>query len=503
MATCPKCRKRFRFRALEKSNDPVLESRREQERSNHGFRDVSREENSPRRQPILSEQPAPQAEHTGAAPSAARPYAVPKIQRPQSAFREAAEQADADIWEAMDALHQRWQNQMDQQVTEVVTPRPSAKMSPPRPAAPSRAENTPPREAPQEEQVERPAQAPQSPDTSQDFHDSQDAEAADTQPRTQAVSTSFPSMSELYESMADEEWRSPTMASIGLGSSTPSANTRTLVNYSERGSTPEDIVEEDIKILQHSPTAKRPLRDLGKLKEFLEPKISPPDEFAEGPVSAENEEDAAEYYPGPFTEHEHGETNVPWENPENYGGWPKALVSTIYMVMLRAPSFFSSLGKPSTSLSHCYLFFLILGYIAIIGSVFWGELTQLLIQDAPPRLDNLLTLPVLLVVAPLALGLMQLFVTGCIRLQLRVLAPDRADFATSYRITAYAVAPFVVCLIPFVGPYIAAGWFAYTLATGCRYALGLSWWASLAVTLPPAGLLIGGICWFFLSTPGI
>ena len=48
------------------------------------------------------------------------PLPMQKIQRPQSAFRETA--VKNDIWDAVDALHHKWEKQMDLHVTEVVTP---------------------------------------------------------------------------------------------------------------------------------------------------------------------------------------------------------------------------------------------------------------------------------------------------------------------------------------------------------------------------------------------
>lgn len=527
LATCPRCKNRFRFRALEKADAPVFDPPKEQSgQPDRGFREPPGKKPHAGRSPQGAPPLAPASEEGSAAPSAKTPaapsaeqprpsYTVQEVQRPQSAFREAAEQSGVDVWDAVDALHQRWENQMDQHVTEVVTPRPS-KADSSQQARPSR----------KERRISGVGAALSGDDGRAG------APAGD---RKDAGSPRFPAISDLYDSIAEEENEHASQSDLPP---LPDIAARTLVNYHEQGSSPEDIVDEDIKILQHSPSEHRPMRDLGKLKTIKEPRPEESEEPEDNepvvdgrdhtrilqdrppiktapqeqplqeqaphkqPPQEEPEEsfrELSQSFFGTPPDQEGEESQVPWENQEEYGGWFRALLTTIYFVMLRGPSFYSNLGKAGAPLSHCYLFFLTLGYIAIIGSVLWAEITMLIIRDAAPLVDNLLTLPVLLVVAPLALGLMQLFVTGCIRLQLKILAPDRSDFVTSYRITAYSVAPFVLCLVPFVGPSLGAAWFAFALATGCRYALGLSWGIAVAVTLPPAGLLIGGLCWFFLS----
>jgi hypothetical protein len=519
LATCPKCKNRFRFRALEKADTPVFDSSDDQkEQSGKGLRQPPGDSglrrpltnSTPKTSPPESAPPAPSSPSVeNIAPP---PFVMPEVQRPQSAFREVAEQTGADVWDAVDALHQHWESKIDQNVTEVITPLPSKSAAKRRKSA------------------SRKQQSSSDSDKNHAANVATDDRKADDQLGDEHTDkTAFPTMSDLYDSVGPEEERSsPKQNRL---SPLPDTSARTLVNYAEQGFSPEDIVDQDIKIMRHSSAESLPVRDLGKLKAGREPVEAPaPEEHAqpenmeapiEAPIDAPKEFSITEepdnimqsdsqapqtpvrvQFSSPVVlpeEHEEEESQVPWENQEEFGGWFKALLTTIYFVMLRGPSFYANIGRLGAPLSQCYLFFLIMGYLAIISSVLWAEIAMLIVQDAAPLVDNLLTLPILLVVAPLALGLMQLFVTGCMRLQLKILAPDRADFVTSYRITAYSVAPFVMCLVPFVGPTIAAVWFAFALTTGCRYAIGLSWGMSVAVTMPPAGLLIAGICWFFLA----
>ena len=544
LATCPKCKNRFRFRALEKADTPVFDSSDDQkEQSGKGLRQPPGD--SGQRRPLSKSTPQTSlpesAPHAPSSPSvedtAPSPLAMPEVQRPQSAFREVAEQTGADVWDAVDALHQHWESKIDQHVTEVITPRPAKSVAKRRKSASRKQQSFPDSDkdlitngATDDRQTDdRKADdlliAGQTDDKLADDHltvgQMDDRLADDQLGDGHTNSAAFPAMSDLYDSVdPEEEMGFPKQDRLSL---LPDTSARTLVNYAEQGSSPEDIVDQDIKIMRHSSAESLPVRDLGKLKAVRDPvEATAPEEHAqpeniEAPkefsITEEPDNIVQGDYQAPQTpvrvqfsapvvlpqDNEEEESQVPWENQEEFGGWFKALLTTIYFVMLRGPSFYANIGRIGAPLSQCYLFFLIMGYLAIISSVLWAEIALLILQDAAPLVNNLITLPILLVVAPLALGLMQLFVTGCMRLQLKILAPDRADFVTSYRITAYSVAPFVMCLVPFVGPTIAAVWFAFALTTGCRYAIGLSWGMSVAVTIPPAGLLIGGICWFFLA----
>ena len=107
LATCPKCKHRFRFRTLGDAGEPEAPP----------FA-------APNKQ-SLAREPFAQGR---SAPINADPAPTPQgleVQRPQGAIRETAARR-GDIWDAVDSLHHRWQTQMDQHVTEVVTPRPSA-----------------------------------------------------------------------------------------------------------------------------------------------------------------------------------------------------------------------------------------------------------------------------------------------------------------------------------------------------------------------------------------
>jgi hypothetical protein len=241
--------------------------------------------------------------------------------------------------------------------------------------------------------------------------------------------------------------------------------------YSEEGPDPEARVEQDIRMLK-DPRSYAPLRDLGRLREFAEEQ---PDEGRAG---------------------DGGAGGVPWENPALYG-WLGGFMASLRGVMFKGPEFFSCMGNEGSP-APGYLFFVLTGYICIFGSLAWRLAAEVLLPGVLPLPAGRAILPVLLLLAPAALGLMLLFVVGCIRIVLRVFAPDRAAFIPVYKVVSYSSAPFVLCVVPFIGPPLGAIWFLVSLVTGCRCALGLPWPLALLAPLPPALLMLGTVVACFI-----
>lgn len=402
LATCPKCKHRFRFRTARPAVETAPETRPER--------------------PPRSFSPPP----------------GPEVHRPQSAVRESAEQAD--IWDAVDALHERWQSQLDQHVTEVEQPgRPEAGD----PGSPSRQEK----------------------DTTSAEKDEAPAGAV-----TIALRTVRDADGPLPDAPAAPPSRAPAQPEQGGPDPMPEKGMPVAFPYGNGGARPEDRVEHDMQMLRREPPS-RPLRDLGRLKEF-------PD--------AEGDADDADTQAG----------DIPWENPAKYG-WVRGFMQTIRGVMFDAPVLFSCI-RPAGSLAPGYLFFLALGYLSSIATVAWGQAAAILLPGVFALPGAPMALPALLLLAPVALGLMLLFVTGCIKVVVSLFAPDKAIFPVIYRIVSYSVAPFLLSIVPFVGPVVGALWFLVALILGCRHGLGLSWGLACTAPLFPAAALLGGLVWYFL-----
>jgi hypothetical protein len=385
----------------------------------------------------------------------------------------------------MDSLHQRWQKQMDKNVTEVETPQPSRPVSGPQKVeAPLRereeehgaaSEQKQPEAAPAEPPrtvQPRPAEAPLSPQPVRAVQSClPEGPSAPEQP---VLSSSGPKSACSVEVPPVSE-----QPAQGKDSAEKESG-HFIFPYSDGGPDPEERVEQDMRMLRDA-SPERPLRDLGTLREFSDPQNA----GSSGQAAPDSQQ-----YPG-FTDNA-----IPWENPAR-NGWLRGFTATLHGVMFKGPEFFSGFNA-SGSLAPGYLFFLIMGYVTIISSLAWTQAAAILLPDLAPGLIGRVGLPILLLLAPIALGLMLLFVTGCIRITLRIFAPDQADFTVIYRIVSYAVAPFILSVVPFVGPPLGAIWFLVSLITGCRNSLGLSWPLAVLVPLPPALMLLFGLAWYFL-----
>ena len=482
LATCPKCKHRFRFRTLARAVDSE---------NSASAAPPSRGRNAPGPSTDLISM---------ARENADAPRGRAEVQFPQGAVRETVSH---DIWDAVDSLHHRWQTQMDQHVTEVETPRPAARIA---------AKDTSSR---------------QTADTSPTTGEASFSEPADSKPHSlRNIPLQVDDASSVSHTSHTSIDAQPMAAAIAY-SSTPS-----VFPYAEDGPPPEQRVERDMLLLKDS--SERPMRDLGKLDEFggfTQPDSagtsssgSTPDSGAySGQHSGQNatpgaatqgtaqaprrvqvtasfsdDSDLDDAYDNNDAEQDflQSESAIPWENPAKHG-WFRAFMDTLHGAMFAGPAFFSRFTAAG-SLAPGYLFFLLMGYIAILGSVIWAQATTLLLPMAEPLTSHRVGLPVLLLLAPIALGLMQLFVTSCIRIVLQLFAPSEANFPLIYKVVSYSVAPLVLSIVPFVGPVVGALWFLASLITGCRNALGVSWRLAVMAPLPPALLLLSSMVWYFL-----
>ncbi len=503
LATCPKCRHRFRFRTLPRAVTPESA-------------------------PAPSPRPAP---------------------RPAEIKSPADLSGHVDIWDAVDSLHHRWQTQIDMHVVEVETPRPAAaaangkapaepetpgdslaapspqKHSPsdqakaataapvpaeplkgaPAPAEPSKAASLPAPEksapaspaytralsvseesaAPGGETAARsaagripaapptPAQTPPAPglfDPAQVLPSAATCDPAQTQPAT-GTSGVIPSF--ISAGGTSQPSAAPKAGAAPAASSRQAA----VFSYALDGTPPEERVERDLRMLQA--TADRPLRDLGRLVDTGLPEGSPDEDGQEsGPSGAQN-----------------SGGDIPWEVPARHG-WLRAFMRTVHGVMFNAPSLFSRVSGEG-ALGSGYLFFLILGYLAILCSLAWARAAVALMDlpATPSQGGTDLLLPLLL--APIGLGLIQMFITGGIKVALTLFAPAQADFPKLFKIVGYAVSPLILSIVPFVGPPAGALWSLIALFMGCRFSLGLSWQLAVAAPLPPV-LLLGAAAWYVL-----
>ncbi len=379
VATCPKCRQRFRFRTLEPD-----------------------------------EKPSPP------------PPAPPK------------ERAPADIWEAVDALARNFP----------LPEKPPAKANQ-APAGQSRsvAKTTPPGNPASPVEV-LPGPAPVN------------AVADEAPPTDESTAEQTP---------ADPTHPKKAAPTLRTADAEPSAEEPAPVvfPYAEDDTPPEERVERDLRMLKKE-EENRPTRDLGHIDEWSEANTA----------GAVVEEDA------------------PWEDPGKHGrlgGW----LETLRRTLLGPAHFFAGLCA-SGSLAPAYLFFIIQSYVALLFTLLWSLVASITLNDStmftPPRMG----LPIMLLIAPLVVGLSLLFCAGAARTFLRITAPEKADFPGIFKILCYSSAAFLFCVIPFLGPVLAWAWFSVVLVGGFRHGLRLSWPLALLTAIIPAVLLPGSMALFFL-----
>ncbi len=507
LATCPKCKHRFRFRTVDTAAG-----------------EESLAASSGRTPGAPGAKNAPGTDRAAArlAESAPIPPGL-SSEHPQSAVREAVSRR-GDIWDAVDTLHQRWQAQMDQHVTEVITPRPApppesaqetrmpesaeeARMPEPeeKTRVPERAETAWMPEPTEVTRVPERADETRPPEETRRHEHSPALEKAAAalkarlglgkpggtdKPATRApeASPERPAVP-ARERIAAPQWEqddSPEWEGVSAPGGEQAVASANPVSYGEGSPRPEERVERDMRLLRESPDDSRPTRNLGSLLDYPDPDGPSLGDEASGLSAGADLDDYSESR----------ESAVPWEHPAAHG-WISAFMGTLHGVMFRGPAFFSRLSAYG-SLGPGYLFFLIMGYVAILGSLLWSQAMAALLPGAVHGLSERIALPVLLLLAPIALGLMLLFVAGIIRVILLLFAPDKSEFPLVYRVVSYSMAPFVLSIVPFVGPVIGAAWFVAALIIGCRNALGLSWKLSVFAPLPPAAMLLGGLVWYFL-----
>ena len=485
LATCPKCKHRFRFRTVDTAaGEESLTA-------------------SPSRRPGAKDASGADKAAARLAESASIPPGLTS-EHPQSAVREAVSRR-GDIWDAVDTLHQRWQAQMDQHVTEVITPR----HVPP----PESATETPLPEPADDARMPHGAGGTQAPEYAEPARPPEEKRRHEDSPALEKAAaalkarlglgkpgeTAAPRASETdagraaapaRERIAAPEWERDDTPdrerAFAPGREQDAAPEPPAYPYGEGGPRPEERVERDMRLLRESSDDARPTRNLGSLLDYPDPDGLPFGDETSSPGAGAG----LDGYP------DGGESAVPWEHPAAHG-WIPAFMGTLHGVMFRGPAFFSRLSAYG-SLGPGYLFFLIMGYVAILGSLLWSQAMAALLPGAVHGLAERIALPVLLLLAPIALGLMLLFVAGFIRIILLLLAPDKSEFPLVYRVVSYSMAPFVLSIVPFVGPVIGAAWFVAALIIGCRNALGLSWKLSVFAPLPPAAMLLGGLVWYFL-----
>ena len=182
---------------------------------------------------------------------------------------------------------------------------------------------------------------------------------------------------------------------------------------------------------------------------------------------------------------------APWESPEYYG-FVGSFTSTLLGALFHAPEFFRHV-KCQFSVIRPILFYVLLSVFQVLCARLWSikALRELSATATDPQtlamaeqLMQSMNMPLMLLITPFFSILQAVFLAGIYHLMIRMVQPDRADFATTLRVVCYSAAPLVLCLVPMVGSVIATAWSVACVFIGCRYALRLSWLRTVLALLP-------------------
>lgn len=192
--------------------------------------------------------------------------------------------------------------------------------------------------------------------------------------------------------------------------------------------------------------------------------------------------------------------DVPWEHPERYGILG-SLLQTISRVMFRGKDFFSTIHSRVSSLRPASFYALIGLFQAVVAYFLSPNVVELIkTADIDPQkqalMENLIagqSFPMLVITTPFIMILQLLIYSAFIYLAIRITNPEKADFPLTLRIIAYASAPMILSIVPYIGGVIGLVWFIYNIFIGVKYALRLTWQRTF-LALAPIFIL-----WLFIA----
>lgn len=182
---------------------------------------------------------------------------------------------------------------------------------------------------------------------------------------------------------------------------------------------------------------------------------------------------------------------APWESPEYYGFWG-SFSQTLLGVIFHPADFFRHV-RCSFSVIRPLLFYVLLSLFQVLCARLWSmkALRELSATSTDPQtlamaeqLMQSMNMPLMLLITPFFSIFQAVILAGLYHLMIRMVQPDRADFATTLRVVCYSAAPLVLCIVPLFGSMIASICFVIATFTGCKYALNMPWTRTILALLP-------------------
>lgn len=171
---------------------------------------------------------------------------------------------------------------------------------------------------------------------------------------------------------------------------------------------------------------------------------------------------------------------VPWEDGKQ--STLAALLATLGQILASPRRFFASL--PLTGgMGEPLGFVLLIGTTGLLGLLIWQALLEGMVAALPERFvatylsafeDNQALIFGLVLLTPLYVAISQFFFSFFLFAALRLVGPAGTSFEAVFRVAAYAQAPAILCLVPWVGGAVARLWHLFLLVIGLSQALQFS-----------------------------
>lgn len=183
----------------------------------------------------------------------------------------------------------------------------------------------------------------------------------------------------------------------------------------------------------------------------------------------------------------------PWDMAPEPAGWPVAFYRTATRIMFGAPAFFSCLRPHRRSL-RALGFYLIVSLILSVVQLLWmrGMTSMLVDGGMDPQMQQMMastlglqeSMP-LFVLKQLAFVTLQLYgQSALLYLMFRLTLRDKPDFDLIFQVSAYGVAPMLLCVIPVLGALTGLVWSLACTLVGYKTALRLNWVQTLVGYAP-------------------
>lgn len=178
----------------------------------------------------------------------------------------------------------------------------------------------------------------------------------------------------------------------------------------------------------------------------------------------------------------------PWDMAPEPSGWAVAFYRTATRIMFAAPAFFSCLRPHRRSL-RALGFYLVVSVILSVVQLLWmrGMTSMLMDGGMDPQMQQMMTSTLglqesmpLFVLKQVAFVTLQLYgQSALLYLMYRLILRDKPDFDLIFQVSAYGVAPMLLCVIPVLGALTGLVWSLACTLVGYRTVLRLNWGQTL------------------------